>query len=125
MSAVAPGKPLLSNPVLRAFVRRLGISLAILLAIAYLTLFGLIVGERGKAGLPARPLESAAEALRRTLDYLVHHPITYHWHREDLLAPGLVLTLFSRSSALLVLSLLIATLIGVPLAACRSETLYQ
>jgi len=115
MSAVAPGKSLLSNPVLRAFVRRLGISLAILLAIAYLTLFGLIVGERGKAGLPARPLESAAEALRRTLDYLVHHPITYHWHREDLLAPGLVLTLFSRSAGLLVLSLLIAALVGVPL----------
>jgi ABC-type dipeptide/oligopeptide/nickel transport system permease component len=87
----------------------------ILLVIAYLTLFGLIVGERGKAGLPARPLDATVEALRRTLDFLINHPITYHWHRQDLLAPGLVLTLFGRSAALLLLSLFVATLIGVPL----------
>ena len=114
MSAISPGRTC-SNPVLRAFLRRLAISLAILLAIAYLTLFGLIVGERGQAGLPARPLDAAVEALRRTLDYLVNHPTTYYWHRQDLLAPGLALTLFGRSAALLVLSLAIAALIGVPL----------
>lgn len=44
--------------ILRAFLRRLGISLTILLVIAYLTLFGLIVGERGQAGLPTRPLDA-------------------------------------------------------------------
>lgn len=93
MSAISSGNAVLSNPVLRAFLRRLGTSLAILLVIAFLTLFGLIVGERGKAGLPAQPLDATVEALRRTLDYLVNHPIHYYLHRQDLPAPGLVLTL--------------------------------
>ena len=101
------------SPALRAFLHRAGSSLGILLIIAYLTLFGLIVGERGKAGLPARALDAGLEALRRTLDYLVHHPLTYYWQRQDLPAADLVLTLFARSAALLLLSLAVAALAGV------------
>ncbi len=99
----------------RAIVYRITTSLAILLVIAYLTLLGLIVAERGKAGLPAQPAEAALEAARRTLDYVVNHPATYHWQRQDTSAPGLVLALFGRSAVLLLTSLGMAALAGVPL----------
>jgi ABC-type dipeptide/oligopeptide/nickel transport system permease component/Zn-dependent M28 family amino/carboxypeptidase len=89
--------------------------MAILLAIAYLTMFGLIVGERGHAGLPAEPLNATVEALRRTLDYVVNHPAVYNWQRQDSSAPGLVLNLLGRSAALLLVALGIATALGIPL----------
>ena len=60
MSVISPGRG-----VLRAFLRRLGAALAILLVIAWLTLFGLILAERGREGLPAKPPEAAIEALGR------------------------------------------------------------
>ena len=37
-------------------LRRLGTNLVTLLVIAYLALFGLIMAERGREGLPAEPL---------------------------------------------------------------------
>ena len=77
---------LTADTFLRVLVRRLVSIAAILLVIAYVTLFGLILAERGRAGLPAEPLDAGAEALRRTLDYLINHPITYYWQHEDLLA---------------------------------------
>ena len=43
----------------RVVLRRLGTSLATLLVIAYLTLFGLTMAERGREGLPAEPLSAA------------------------------------------------------------------
>ncbi|MBN1888744.1 MAG: M28 family peptidase [Thermoflexales bacterium] len=99
----------------RALLRRIATSLAILLAIAYLTMFGLIVGERGQAGLPAEPLNATLEALRRTLDYVINHPATYHWQRQDVSAPGLVLNLLGRSAALLLAALGLATITAIPL----------
>jgi ABC-type dipeptide/oligopeptide/nickel transport system permease component/Zn-dependent M28 family amino/carboxypeptidase len=101
--------------IARATLRRVGVSLGILLVIAALTFFGLILAERGQAGLPTEPLGAAVESLRRTLDYALNHPATYVWHREVQRAPTLVLTLFARSAALLLLSLLIAFCVGVPL----------
>ncbi len=108
-------KKLLVHPVLRASVRRLGATFVILLVIAYLALFGLIVGERGKAGLPAQPVDAAVEALRRSLDYVVNHPETYNWHKQDVPAAELVLALFGRSAGLLLTALAIAAMAGVPL----------
>ena len=43
----------------RVVLRRLGTSLVTLLVIAYLTLFGLTMAERGREGLPAEPLSAA------------------------------------------------------------------
>jgi ABC-type dipeptide/oligopeptide/nickel transport system permease component len=101
--------------IARAILRRLGPGLGILVTIACLTFFGLILAERGKAGLPTEPLSAAVEALRRTVDYGANHPATYVWHREVQQASHVVLTLFCRSAALLLLSLLIACCAGVPL----------
>jgi ABC-type dipeptide/oligopeptide/nickel transport system permease component len=99
----------------RSILRRLGIALATLLVIAWLTMFGLILAERGRQGLPAQPLNAAGEALRRTAAYLLGHPATFYWHRENVSALDLILTLFGRSAGLLLYSLGIATVIGVPL----------
>jgi peptide/nickel transport system permease protein len=103
-----------SRGALGSVLRRLGAALAILLVIAWLTLFGLILAERGRQGLPAQPLNAGLQALSQTAAYLVNHPATYRWHRMDVSALGLVLTLLSRSAGLLLLSLAIAALVGVP-----------
>jgi peptide/nickel transport system permease protein len=115
MSAISLRKASSLGPGLRALLRRLGTSLVILLAIAYLTLFGLLMAERGRKGLPAEPLEAAAQALGWTAEYTIRHPTTYYWHREDVPALGLVLTSFGRSAGLLVLALGAAMIVGVPL----------
>ncbi|MBN1886729.1 MAG: ABC transporter permease subunit [Thermoflexales bacterium] len=96
-------------------LRRLGSSLLTLLIIAYLTLFGLIMAERGREGLPAEPLGAAGQALLRTVDYLVAHPTIYRWHRYDLSALGLVAVTLGRSAGLLLMSLGVAVSAGVPL----------
>ena len=100
---------------LRAVLRRVGVSLVTLLVIAYLTLFGLIMAERGRQRLPAEPLSAAGEALLRVVTYVTHHPATYYWHRQNVSALGLVATTFSHSAGLLLLSLGVAAVLGVPL----------
>jgi ABC-type dipeptide/oligopeptide/nickel transport system permease component len=104
-----------SSRLWRLALRRLGGSLATLLIIAYLSLFGLIMAERGREGLPAEPLDAAGQALLRTADYLVAHPATYRWHRYDLSALELVAATLGRSAGLLLLSLGVAVSLGVPL----------
>jgi len=86
-----------------------------LLVIAYLTLFGLSMAERGRKGLPAEPLRAAGEACSSLLTYVTRHPTTYYWHKETVSSLGLVLTTFSRSAGLLLLSLGVAAALGVPL----------
>ncbi len=117
MSVLSPDRFVPETPsrgALQAFLCRLGAALAILLVIASLTLFGLILAERGREGVPARPLDAGAQALKQTAAYVVDHPAMYRWHRQDVPALGLVLTLLSRSAGLLLLSLGIAALVGVP-----------
>ena len=99
----------------RIVLRRLSNVLATLLVIAYLTLFGLTLAERGRKGLPAEPLRAAGEAVSSIVTYLARHPTTYYWHKETVSSLGLVLTTFSRSAGLLLLSLGVAAAIGVPL----------
>lgn len=96
--------------------------LVILLIIAYLTIFGLIMAERGQAGLPAAPAQAAVEALRGTVDYFLHHPDTYFWSKQAIPAPQLVGTLLLRSAALLLLSMVIAGVIGVALGIRAAST---
>lgn len=100
---------------LAAAARRLVRGLLILLAIAFLAFIGLILAERGRAGLPAQLLDASIEALRRTVDYVFAHPPTYTWQRQETAALSLVLSLLGRSAALILLSLVIAAGIGVPL----------
>ena len=100
---------------LRTVLRRVGAGLVTLLVIAYLTLFGLIMAERGRQRLPAEPLSAAGEALLRVVTYVTHHPATYYWHRQNVSALGLVATTFSHSASALLLSLGVAAVLGVPL----------
>ena len=106
----------------RALTRRLVTMLVIVLAIAYLTQLGLLMAERGRQGVPAALWSAAGQALIATFDYLFHHPATYYWQKAYQPAFSLVWTFFSRSAGLLLVSLLVATLIGVPvgIAVARS-----
>jgi ABC-type dipeptide/oligopeptide/nickel transport system permease component len=97
---------------LRIILRRLGTALAVLVVIAYLTLFGLIMAERGREGLPARPLSAAGEALGRTVYYIIDHPTTYYWDTYNLPAFQVVTQAFGRSAGLLLVSLALAALLG-------------
>ncbi len=100
---------------LRAVLRRVTGILVTLFVILLMTLFGLIVAERGRERVPAEPLSAANEALDRAVEYVIHHPTTYHWHREEVSSLELVVTTLARSGALLLLALIIATVVGVPL----------
>jgi ABC-type dipeptide/oligopeptide/nickel transport system permease subunit len=88
-------------------------SLAVLLVITYLTLFGLVMSERGLERLPAQPLQVAGETLLRTFQYITQHPASYQWQRQDVQALHLVAVTIIRSAGLLLISLGIATLLGI------------
>jgi len=107
-------KRLLASPEFRAILRRVGTSIATLLVIAYLALFGLIMAERGQRGLPADPPSAAIDALGRTINFVLAHPETYYWHRENTSAYLLVASVLVNSAGLLLSALGLATLIGVP-----------
>ncbi len=115
MTTLSVGKASWLGAGLRAVLRRAGTSLLILLVIAYLTMFGLIVGERGRLGLPAMPAQAAAEALQRTVSYVTQHPATYYWYRQNMPWAQLVLSFVGRSAGLLGVALLFAVALGVPL----------
>jgi ABC-type dipeptide/oligopeptide/nickel transport system permease component len=88
---------------------------ATLLVIAYLTLFGLTMADRGRNGLPAEPLQAAGAAIVQVTEHLFDHPETYIWHKAETPALTVVSEVFGHSAGLLLASLLIAALIGVPL----------
>jgi peptide/nickel transport system permease protein len=102
-------------PELRTILRRFANILLTLLIIGFLTLFGLIMAERGRARVPAQPLDAAGEAVVRLGQYIFQHPATYFWHKETYPAWRLVLDTLGNSVALILLSLILAVLIGVPL----------
>lgn len=89
--------------------------LSTLLVIAYLTSWGLILAERGREHLPAQPLQAAWQALVRVGDYLIHHPQTYYWHKENIAALQVISETLKASAGLLLLSLVLALVIGLPL----------
>ncbi|MER3458518.1 MAG: hypothetical protein C4309_07725, partial [Chloroflexota bacterium] len=105
----------LGGAALRAILYHLLTSLATLLVIIYLTLFGLILAERGRERLPAQPLDALGEALGRTGAYLTNHPTTYYWHKQDMPVGDVVGAAFVHSAGLLIAALGIAVIIGVPL----------
>jgi ABC-type dipeptide/oligopeptide/nickel transport system permease component len=100
---------------LQLVLRRLGAVLVTLLVIAYLALFGLIMAERGREGLPAEPLSAAGQALGRTAAYVTDHPTTYYWSSYNSPAIELVAQTFGHSAGLLFVSLVLAVALGVPL----------
>jgi peptide/nickel transport system permease protein len=112
-----------SHSLHRVLLRRLTDVAITLLVIVYLTLFGLIMAERGREHLPAPLVDVAGEALSRTAAYLTDHPQTYVWHRVEEPALPFVLQTFARSAGLLLVALAFAALLGIPLglAMARSQ----
>ncbi len=102
-----------STHIFRSILGWFAKSLAILLVIAYLTLFGLVMSERGLQRLPAQPLQVAGTTLQRTFQYITQHPTSYQWQRQDIQAFDLVSLTILRSAGLLLLSLGIAAFLGI------------
>lgn len=88
-------------------------SLATLLVIAYLTLFGLVMAERGLERLPAEPLQIAAATFQQVFQFITQHPASYQWQRQNVQAFALVGVTILRSAGLLLASLGFATLFGI------------
>jgi peptide/nickel transport system permease protein len=100
---------------IRQIFRRISNIAITLLGIAYLTVFGLTLAERGREHLPANPLDAGWQSLVGIFNYFLRHPETYFWQREDWPAFELVSLTLSRSAGLLLVALLIALVIGVAL----------
>src|SRR5512139_3212042 len=86
-----------------------------LLVIIFLTQFLLIMAERGRNGLPAAPETAGVEAAAQTFNYLLNHPATYYLHKTDIPTGTVVAEAFVNSAELLLFSLGLATMLGVPL----------
>jgi peptide/nickel transport system permease protein len=86
-----------------------------LVVIAFLAQFLLIMADRGRNGLPAAPETALVEAISQTAGYVFEHPDTYYLRKANLPTAEVVLDAFSKSVGLLLFSLSLGTLIGVPL----------
>ncbi len=100
---------------LKLIVRRVANAALTLFVIAYITSFGLILAERGRDSLPAKPLDAAVQSLVRIGQLVVNHPQTYFWHKADIPAFRLVLDTLLTSAGLLFISLGLALLVGITL----------
>jgi ABC-type dipeptide/oligopeptide/nickel transport system permease subunit len=98
---------------LKLIVRRIGNAAVTLFVIAYITSFVLILAERGRESLPAKPLDAAAQSFVRVGQYVIDHPLTYFWHKTNIPAPGLVFNTLMVSAGLLFISLGVAFIVGV------------
>lgn len=95
--------------------RRIAYGGLVLLAIAFLSYWGMTMAQHAVAALPLDPLGSAAAAVRMTIDHFLRHPASYLVQREPI-SPWLhVARLLRNSLALLVPALLLAFAVGVPL----------
>ena len=84
-----------------------------LTVIAYLSLYVLMLAERGRAHLPALPFKTAGDAFIRLFNYLFSHPLSYTWQHQDMGAFSLVFKTFINSAGLLIVAILFAALVGV------------
>ena len=112
----------LSVKELKLIGRRIFNALSTLLVIAYLTSWGLILAERGREYLPAQPLQAAWQALVRVGNYLFYHPQNYYWHKENVAALQVVFETLKTSAGLLLLSLGLALVVGLPLGIAAALT---
>lgn len=100
---------------LRLIWRRIVNAIITLLVIAYLTLLGLLLAERGREHLPAQPGEAMRQSAIRLVEYVVHHPETYYWNKQTFPAFELVGDILGRSAGLLLISMVVALVLGVSL----------
>jgi ABC-type dipeptide/oligopeptide/nickel transport system permease component len=95
--------------------RRIGSVVITLLVIAYLALLGLLLAARGREHLPAQPLNAMWQSAVELVNYFLHHPETYFWNKQTILAVEFVSQTLGRSVGLLLGSLAVALLSGVSL----------
>jgi hypothetical protein len=62
--------------------RRLGDAILVLLAIAFLSYWGLTLSQNAVNSSPGEAMQSAVEAVRFTIVLIFHHPASYNVHRE-------------------------------------------
>jgi peptide/nickel transport system permease protein len=108
------------NAWVASFLRRGAEVVATLVLLAFLTTYGLILSEHGRQGLPARVLESAGEAVTRTIGYVFDHPEAYVWHRYEVPALELIRSIFTNSAGLLLVALGLAFAIGLGLGSAAA-----
>lgn len=108
-------KSFLAKPIALTAVRGIANAVLTLLVIAYMTMFGLIMAERGRLKLPAQPLDAAGEALVRTAQYVFDHPNTYFWRSENVASFSLTSSILINSAGLLLTAMALATVVGVGL----------
>lgn len=101
------------RPLIRMIVQKTVNTIITLTVIAYLSLYVLMLAERGRAHLPALPFRTAGEAFIRLFNYLFSHPQTYAWQHQDMNSFSLVFKTFINSAGLLLVAILFATLVGV------------
>ena len=107
-----------------AAARRLAYAGLVLIAIAFLSYWGLTMAEKAIGSLPVEPVASAVEATRLTVAHFLHHPSTYIVQREPVSPWPHTATLLRNSVILLVPALCLAFGVGVPLGmrAARART---
>jgi len=104
-----------SSAEFRLIRQRIGNAIITIVVIAYLTIFGLLLAERGREHLPAEPIGAIWQSAERLVDYFTDHPETYYWHRRTFPAFELVGEILSRSAGLLLCSMGAALILGIPL----------
>ncbi len=110
------------NVWVQVLLRRIFSSLLILLGIAFLTQLGLYALELGQQALPVTAGNLFVESFNRLEQYLIAHPTTYLWGKQQIGALQLVRELVVNSLVLLVLSLVAAALVGVALGVVAALT---
>jgi ABC-type dipeptide/oligopeptide/nickel transport system permease component len=105
-------------------LRRIAYAGLVLIAIAFLSYWGLTMAEHAVASLPVEPVASAVEAARLTAAHLLHHPSTYIVHRAPISPWSYIAGLLRNSLVLLIPAMLLAFGAGVPLGmrAARAHT---
>lgn len=83
--------------------------------IAYLTLLGLLLAQRGREHLPAEPLDALLQSGRSLIDYFLNHPETYYRNRQVIPAFDFLKDTLTKSGGLLLYSMAVALVLGVPL----------
>jgi peptide/nickel transport system permease protein len=94
-------------------LRRIGTSLLILIAIAFLSLIGLDLAKLGRSGTAVTFTAALSSGIHETWSYFIHHPEVYVWHKAATPWLKVVWGLFLNSTGLLMTALALATLLGV------------
>ncbi|HET9912081.1 MAG TPA: hypothetical protein VFQ13_09345, partial [Anaerolineales bacterium] len=102
-----------SSAEIRLLRDRIVNAIITVIVIAYLTILGLLLAERGREHLPARPFEAIWQSGVRLVDYFTNHPETYYWYRQNIPVSELLGDILVRSAGLLLCSMGVALVLGI------------